>query len=564
MRLMTVKPPSRRSSVPATLGSTVASGSGVVSSSSTRSRSSRKPLHRVVAGEHVGAGGELDEFLLPRAAAVHHVRQAQALADAQLLGQVQHRLGGRLAAEELVGDAAEREHIQARAVRGVGAGRLRREVDHPRVFDVVLDVLGAGRAVHGVWRCGVTDVARRGLPVHQAQVQRTAADAMDEDALRPQGAVVEALGVGVLQRLGDVAHQLQALRDREVLAVVAQQVIQAHGLGVVIEDQRRAELGLLVVLDLQDARVVDAFEDLELAARLAHARGADLGAGGGSDGVDADTAMHRVDADVLGFPVLKAFAFGQQLAEPVVAHLAVLVGGTDAGLGEAASDGASLLRVDGRRERLVMPLASAPTMPGSSRVPGRPRWKVAVFASPSSLQDRLVDERKIAGSTKGRRILALVIAGCRFSRLARRLALRFARMTGLSTVVGSAIGRPGPAVHVAGQHARAALDLDEEEAGRREHQGIDLADLALVVDELEVGPDVPGIAVGQLASKPVQRLSLPREVGLGDDMPAGGAEGHGFTSRSSGTYSNRSPTWQLKSRQSWSTAGRSTRVVVSL
>ena len=30
-------------------------------------------LNRVVAGEHVGAGGELDQFLLPRAAAVHHV-----------------------------------------------------------------------------------------------------------------------------------------------------------------------------------------------------------------------------------------------------------------------------------------------------------------------------------------------------------------------------------------------------------------------------------------------------------------------------------------------------------
>ena len=75
-------------------------------------------------------------------------------------------------------------------------------------------------------------------------------------------------------------------------------------------------------------------------------------------------------------------------------------------------------------ERLVMPLASAPTMPGSSRVPGRPRWKVAVFARPSSLQDRLVEERKIAGSTNGRRIFALVIAGCRFSRLAKRLALR--------------------------------------------------------------------------------------------------------------------------------------------
>jgi hypothetical protein len=222
-----------------------------------------------------------------------------------------------------------------------------REVDHPRVFDVVLDVLGAGRVVDRVRRGGVTDVARCRLPVHQAQVQCTAANAMDEDALRPQRAVIQALGVGVLQRLRDVAHQLQALRDREVLAVVAQQVIQAYGLGVVIEDQGRAEFGLLVVLDLQDAGVVDAFEDLELAARLANARGADLRARRGGHRVDAHPAVHRVDADVLGFPVLETFTFGQQLAEAVVAHLTVLVGGADAGLGEPARDGASLLRVDG-------------------------------------------------------------------------------------------------------------------------------------------------------------------------------------------------------------------------
>ena len=125
--------------------------------------------------------------------------------------------------------------------------------------------------------------------------------------------------------------------------MVAQQVIQAHGLGVVIEDQRRAEFGLLVVLDLQDAGVVDAFEDLELASGLAYACGTGLGGGGGSDRVDADAAMNRVDADVLGFPVLEPFTLGQQLAQSVVAHLAVLVGGADAGLGKAAGDGARLL-----------------------------------------------------------------------------------------------------------------------------------------------------------------------------------------------------------------------------
>ena len=64
------------------------------------------------------------------------------------------------------------------------------EVNHPGSSAVVLDMLGAGGAVNGVGRRrGLSDVARGRLPVHQSQVQRTAANAMNEDALRPQGAV---------------------------------------------------------------------------------------------------------------------------------------------------------------------------------------------------------------------------------------------------------------------------------------------------------------------------------------------------------------------------------------
>jgi hypothetical protein len=37
----------------------------------------------------------------------------------------------------------------------------------------------------------------------------------------------------------------------------------------VIEDQRRAEFGFLVVFDAQDAWMIDAFQHLELAACLA-------------------------------------------------------------------------------------------------------------------------------------------------------------------------------------------------------------------------------------------------------------------------------------------------------
>jgi CRP-like cAMP-binding protein len=64
---------------------------------------------------------------------------------------------------------------------------------------------------------------------------------------------------------------MQALRDAEAGATLAHQVIQAHGLRIVIEDQRRAELGVLVFAAAQDAAVLDAFEHRELSLRLAHA-----------------------------------------------------------------------------------------------------------------------------------------------------------------------------------------------------------------------------------------------------------------------------------------------------
>ena len=132
----------------------------------------------------------MHELLLVRAAAVHHVGQVQALADAQLLVQVQHRFGRRLTAEDVVRDAAKREHVEAGAMRGVGTGGLGCEVDEARVFNVVLDMARAGRAVHGVGRGRVTDVSRSGLPVHQPQLRMDALDVLNQNALWAERAVV--------------------------------------------------------------------------------------------------------------------------------------------------------------------------------------------------------------------------------------------------------------------------------------------------------------------------------------------------------------------------------------
>ena len=84
---------------------------------------------------------------------------------------------------------------------------------------------------------------------------------------------------------------------------------------------------------------------------------------------------------------------------------------------------------------------------------------------------------------------------------------------------------------VAGDEAGAALDLDEEEARRREDQRVDFVDLAFLVYEFEVGPRMPGFPIGKVVAKPVQSLALPGELRLGDGLPA--AEAHGHLGRSS-------------------------------
>ena len=462
----------------------------------------------------------------------------------------------------------------------VATGGFRGEVDQAGVFDVVLDVAGAGGVVQGVGgaRVGAAGgVARGGLPVRQPQRQRAALGTrhtVDEHALRPERAVDEALAVGVLQRLGEVAHELQPLRQRQARAVVAHQVVEPHRVRVVLEQQRRAEFGVLVVLGLEDAGMLDAFEHLEFPPRLPGPRRTGLRAGRAGHGVDAHAAVDGVDRDMLRGPVLEAVALGQQRAELVVADLAVLVGRADAGFLQGAVDCAGLLRVDraGQRER------------GGGDAAGQRRDDAGVV--------RRAGAALLEGAEAGTAVEAAIQAGGRqeHRRLDERqphLGLDDRRLTpqqagqalGLAVgqdqrVVGgqdTAVGGPGPGVDIAGQRAGPALDLDHEQPGARQHQRVHLADLALVVDELEVGPDVPRVAVGQVGAQPVQRLALPREVRCGDDVPAGGAERHagprsvgwGRVGAPAGTCSSNSPTLQRNSLHRASIVDRSTRVAVS-
>ena len=202
----------------------------------------------------------------------------------------------------------------------------------------------AARRVDGV--AALRALARAGLPVHDARPRRGAGDVLHQDALRAQGPVVQLLLVGVLQGLGEVAHDLEALVDAEKLAHLAQKEVETDRLGVVVEDERWPEFGVLVVLDLDDAGVVNAFEDLKLALRLADQRLAGIGGGGSGHGVDANAPADGVHRGVRAFPVLVRGAFRQQRAELVVADLAVLVRRADASFSHGSGQHAGVLLVD--------------------------------------------------------------------------------------------------------------------------------------------------------------------------------------------------------------------------
>lgn len=128
-----------------------ASGSGLVSSSSTLSSWSEKRLDGLVANKHFRAGGILDQVLLVGAAAIQHIRKAHALSDAKLVGKLKYRPGRGCPLNTWYA-MLPLEDIQAGAVRRVGMCCFRCEIHQAWILYVVFDVAGAGGAMNHVGR----------------------------------------------------------------------------------------------------------------------------------------------------------------------------------------------------------------------------------------------------------------------------------------------------------------------------------------------------------------------------------------------------------------------------
>jgi hypothetical protein len=228
-------------------------------------------LDRLQVGEKVGdrveaardfrVGAVLDEEAEMLAGAVQDRRDLEPPALAQALGQLGEGRSRRLAGEEMVGDGAETEDVELLAA-GVGIGaRLGRHVGGGRRLDQLAEVEGGRHSAAG----GGAEVARTRLPVEDLHAGDGGLRVEHQDALGAQRAVDELPGVRVLEGLGHLAEESQPEVDVEALGVFDQEVVEADGVHVVLEDEGRPELVLGVVDGFEDAWVLDALENLELA-----------------------------------------------------------------------------------------------------------------------------------------------------------------------------------------------------------------------------------------------------------------------------------------------------------
>ena len=85
---------------------------------------------------------------------------------------------------------------------------------------------------------------------------------------------------------------------------------------------------------------------------------------------------------------------------------------------------------------------------------------------------------------------------------------------------------PVPIVAVAGNDPATPLDLDQEDAGACDCEGVDLVDGAVVSDELEVGIEESRVAIGQALAQELQRFPLVGESRLGKRFPSCLRESH--------------------------------------
>src|SRR4051812_3500773 len=111
--------------------------------------------------------------------------------------------------------------------------------------------------------------------------------------------------MGVFECFGKLPDNMQALVDVQIFALLPQQEVETNCLSIMIKYQGRAEFGLLVVTNFQDAGVIYALQNLKLSCRMPNEGLAGLFGCWRGESVDPNATTYGLNADVCAFPILK-------------------------------------------------------------------------------------------------------------------------------------------------------------------------------------------------------------------------------------------------------------------
>ena len=390
---------------------------------------------------HRGMGGVLHEKLEALADPVEVRRDLQALLLPQPLGHRREARRRRTAREEVVGDGPEREHVYLLARRAALGHRLGGHVDPRALLDERVEPARPHRGRPRRPRAG--RVARPRLPVEDLHPRLRRPGVDDQDALRRQRPVDQALRMREVHGLGDLAEQVQPGVDVEAGAALRQPVVEAPRALAVLEDERRPAHVLGVPLGRQDALVPHVAQNLVFAPGRPLQRRPLVVRCGRGDRVDADPRALAVDRRVARRPVLVARPFEEERVEPVVAQPPRALRRADARLLHGAADRLGHRPVDARAGRragavpgergddagaLVPPRPRVAAVHVAAQVVGEPAVDVLVRQEDVGLQKRarrLLPQRRLAAQERDQ-LLRLAVReqqrGCRPSRGVRRRA----------------------------------------------------------------------------------------------------------------------------------------------
>ena len=466
-------------------------------------------------------GGGPHQLLKPLSDAIHGAGEPQSIIFAEVRGQIE-RIGDRgPPGEHVEGDRAQGEHIglgRAFFVSLAGLGGL---IKLCRIGQMIFDVLGA----HGRRHARAAALTAAGdLPVGDLEAGRAAVRIAHQNVLRGETTVEEALAMDERHRLAELAHQPEPFGHRQKFVILGEIAVEAFRIRIMLEDQCRSKFRFPIIEDPLDALVLDALQHPELALRRAGEAVARLGRRGARVGIDADAAGDA-GGGMFGGEVLPVPALGQQFIQFVVADATASAWRTNARLLNGA---------DYRTYRVEVDLSEA-AKAVLFRVQKNANQTIVVFSAWTASQDhpfcranvdlrRLFDIRQKNQRFDPWRGTARPASAAQSLLPAKdgRQTFGFAVRQG-EWVVGrdrATFRHPGPTERIASDGAGPGLDLDQNQARGGQDEEVHLVYAAFIVDELKVRPGTPGVAIGEMAAREVQRVALPRERTLADGGPA--------------------------------------------